>query len=97
MSSKYDLVLEDKIVKLRFILGIVYGFIAYILYRLNIVLFMDNSVTIWFLAGIFYIPSIYYVSAFYGVNKWFPLLMRGLLTYYLAWITIVLVLYGVLG
>ncbi len=89
--------IDDKIVFTRAILGIVFGFIAYLLYRLNVVLFMDVSATIWIFAGILYIASVFYVQKKYMVKRMFLLFLRGILTYYTIWIAEFLILYDLLG
>lgn len=89
--------IDDKIVFIRAVLGIVFGFIAYLLYRLDLVLFMDVSATIWISAGVLFIASIFYVQRKYMVERMFLLFLRGILTYYTIWITEFLVLYDLLG
>ena len=89
--------IDDKIVFVRAILGIVFGFIAYLLYRLNVVLFMDISATIWIFAGILFIASVFYVQKKYMVERMFLLFLRGILTYYTIWIAEFLILYDLLG
>lgn len=89
--------IDDKIVFIRAILGIVFGFIAYLLYRLNAVLFMDVSATIWIFAGILFIASVFYVQKKYMVERMFLLFLRGILTYYTIWIAEFLILYDLLG
>lgn len=89
--------IDDKIVFIRAILGIVFGFIAYLLYRLNVVLFMDVSATIWIFAGILFIASVFYVQKKYMVERMFLLFLRGILTYYTIWIAEFLILYDLLG
>jgi len=89
--------IEDKVVFTRLLAGIIYGFIAYIMYRLGFILLYDNSTTIWFIAGAVYIATMVYVDKRFGVRTWFLLLLRGLLTYYLSWITVLLILYDLLG
>ncbi len=90
--------IDDKIILVRGIAGIIYGFIAYIFYRFGLTLpFMDNSLTIWFIAGIVYVGSAYYIQRKYGVNALFQLFVRGILTFYGSWILCMLILYDLLG
>ncbi len=89
--------IDDKIVKHRAILGLVYGFIAYLIYRLNIVMLFDVSGTIWLFAGIIYIASAFYVQAKYAASGIFQVFIRGIVTYYAIWIIIFLALYDLLG
>ncbi len=89
--------IEDAVVKIRLVLGIIYGFVSYLIYRAGIVLYMDVSTTIWLLAGAIYVASIVYVERRYATGSIFLNLFRGLLTYYATWLIIFLVLYDVLG
>ncbi len=89
--------LDDNIAKLRGILGIVYGIIAYIFYRLGIVLIIDCSATVWILAGIVYIASGFYVQKKYGVSDIWHVFLRGIVTYYGAWLVVFFMLYDLLG
>ncbi len=88
---------EDRIVLLRFMMGLIYGLVAYILYRLNLSIIYDTTTTIWFFAAIIYSASIYIVERKLGGQGLFMLLLRGLLTFYTTWIIIVFVLYDLLG
>ena len=89
--------IEDKIVITRFIMGLVYGFIAYIIYRLGITIVYDVTTTIWILAAIIYSISIYYVGKKFNAEGLFLLLLRGLLTFYITWVALILILYDLLG
>ena len=89
--------IEDRIVITRFIMGLIYGFIAYIVYRLGITIVYDVTTTIWILAAIVYSISIYYVGKKFNAEGLFLLLLRGLLTFYITWIALVLILYDLLG
>ena len=89
--------IEDRIVLIRFIFGIIYGIIAYILYRLNLSLFFDLTTTIWVLAAAAYFPSIVYVEKRMGKRSLYYSFARGILTYYLTWIVIAYILYDLFG
>ncbi len=89
--------IDDKIVKHRAILGLIYGFLAYLTYRLNIIILFDVSGTIWLFAGILYILSAFYVQARYAASGIFQVFIRGFVTYYTVWIIVFLVLYDLLG
>ncbi len=89
--------LEDRIVFVRFITGVVYGFIAYLLYKISFTLFFDTSTTIWFIAGVAYIITMIFVEKKFKAHGWFLVLIRGLLTYYLTWIIVILVLHDLFG
>ena len=92
-----DIVIEDAVVKIRLVLGIIYGFIAYLMYRMGIVLYMDVSTTIWLVAGAIYVASIVYVERKYATGSVFLNLFRGLISYYATWLIVFLVLYDVFG
>jgi len=89
--------IEDRIVIARFIMGLIYGFIAYTVYRLGLTIVYDVTTTIWILAAIVYSISIYYVGKKFNAEGLFLLLLRGLLTFYITWIALVLILYDLLG
>ena len=55
--------LDDAIVLLRALTGLIYALIAYVLYRVGFKLpFMDTGLTIWFFAGIVYVITAYYIQ-----------------------------------
>ncbi len=89
--------IDDRIVKLRAILGFVYGILAYMIYKLNLVVLFDVSGTIWLFAGILYVASGFYVQAKYGASGVFQVFIRGLVTFYTIWIIIFLILYDLAG
>lgn len=89
--------LDDNIVLVRFLAGVIYGFIAYIIYRVNFYIIADAASTIWLLASFLYVCTIYYVYIKFNVQSLFKLLIRGLLTFYGSWILVFLVLYDLLG
>lgn len=92
-----DIGVEDAIVKARFLLGVVYGFVSYLIYRAGIVLYADVSTTIWLIAGIIYVGSIVYVEKKYLTGSVFLNVFRGLISFYATWLIILLVLYDVAG
>ena len=90
--------LDDHIVLLRAIAGVMYALIAYIIYRLGFKLpYMNLGLTIWFLAGVAYVFTAYYIQKTLGVSDFFHLFIRGLLTFYGTWILLFLILYDLLG
>ncbi len=89
--------IEDYIVLIRFIAGLLYGFVAYVIYRVNLALMFDVAFTIWFLAGVVYAATVFYVETKFGYRGFFMTLLRGLMTFYLTWILVVLILYDVIG
>jgi hypothetical protein len=89
--------LDDEIVKFRALLGVIFGFLAYIVYRAGLVLLIDVSATIWFIAGVVYVASGFYVQAKYRLTGIFHVFIRGIVTYYALWIIVFLVLYDLFG
>ncbi len=89
--------IDDEIVKLRAMLGLVFGIIAYILYRIGFILFIDVSATIWFIAGIVYVSSGFYVQSKYGARGVFQIYIRGIVTFYTIWLLTLFILYDLLG
>lgn len=89
--------IEDRVVVTRFIVGFVYGFIAYIFYRLGISIVYDVNTTIWVLAAFVYSITIYFVGKKFNAEGLFLLFLRGLLTFYITWIAMVLILYDLFG
>ncbi|ADI32251.1 hypothetical protein [Staphylothermus hellenicus] len=91
--------LDDRVVIMRAVLGIIYGFISYFLiYKLNIALLtLDLSSTIWVLAGIVYVGSAFYIQYWSRSRSLFLVFIRGLLTFYATWLAIFLTLYDLLG
>ncbi len=89
--------IDDKIILIRFIIGAVYGVVAYIMYRFNMILFVDLSATIWSLAGAVFLASVFYIRLKYRVDSLFKLFIRGLLTFYGTWIIVFLILYDLVG
>ncbi len=89
--------LDDDIVKFRALLGILFGFIAYIFYRIGLVLIIDISATIWLIAGIVYVASGFYVQIKYNLTGIFHTFIRGIVTYYALWIIVFLALYDLFG
>lgn len=91
--------LDDKVVIIRAILGIIYGFVSYFLiYRFNLSLLMlDLSSTIWVLAGTVYVLSAFYIQYWSRSRSLFLVFIRGLLTFYAAWLSLFLVLYDLFG
>ncbi len=88
---------EDRVVFLRFILGLVYGVVSYIIYRFSFTILFDMNTTVWFFAAVLYAISMPIVEYRYKHKGIFILLGRGLLTYYITWLSILLILYDLLG
>jgi len=90
--------IDDKINMIRFIIAVIYGVVAYIMYRFNTTLFSgDLSATIWSLAGAVFLASVFYIRLKYRVDSLFKLFIRGLLTFYGTWIIVFLILYDLVG
>jgi hypothetical protein len=90
--------LDDKVVVLRALIGLLFGLIAYFLYRFNITIFsLDISGTIWVLAGIVYVATAFYVQYWVKTRSLFLIFIRGILTFYSIWIIIFLLLYDLFG
>lgn len=88
------LTIEDHIVFIRLLFGLIYGFVAYTIYRLRISLFtFRTDLLIWMLAAIIYVSTAYYVKRSTGTNSLFHLYLRGLVTFYGSWLIIFLVMY----
>jgi len=88
---------EDRVVLVRFITGLIYGFIAYTMYRLNTIIIIDNSYTIWFFSFIVYLTSGFIVVRVIREKTLFLLFIRGLLTFFLTWIIVALILFDLFG
>jgi hypothetical protein len=91
--------LDDKVVVLRALIGLLFGLIAYFLiYRFNITIFsLDVSSTIWVLAGIVYVATAFYVQYWVRTRSLFLIFIRGILTFYSIWIIVFIALYDLLG
>ncbi|WFO76154.1 hypothetical protein J4526_04795 [Desulfurococcaceae archaeon MEX13E-LK6-19] len=88
---------EDRVVLVRFIIGLIYGFIAYTMYRFNITIIVDNSYTIWFFSFIVYLTSGFIVDRVIREKTLFLLFIRGLLTFFLTWIIVAFILFDLFG
>lgn len=88
---------EDKVVFARFIIGVFYGFIAYIMYRYGFILIINNSYTIWFFSFITYLASGLVVGRIVREKTFFLLMVRGLLTFFLTWIIVAFILFDLFG
>lgn len=94
---KKSIDVEDKIVGIRLLLGLIYGCIAYSIYRFGAELYHDVSWLIWSLSIFVYILSIYIVYIVVKVKTFFLLFIRGLLTFFLSWIIVAFVLFDLIG
>lgn len=91
-----NLKVEDHIVLIRLLLGCIYGFTAYLLFRLNLKLpGLNVDLTIWMLAGFIYVASAFIIKRLLGVSSLFQLYVRGLLTFYGSWLIVFLIMYDV--
>lgn len=77
---------EDKIVLLRLIAGVSYGFLVYLLGLLRTVSLKDLNTFAWTGAAILYAVTIFLAYRLYRPSKAFNLYFRGLLTYYASWL-----------
>ncbi|ADV64516.1 hypothetical protein [Desulfurococcus mucosus] len=83
--------IEDKIWLSRLVTGIVYGVVTYIL-----VLLMgpvEASAITWGLSPMVYYATVMYVAVKYRPVKRMHLYLRGLLSFYTAWLSTVFILY----
>lgn len=91
-----NLKVEDHVVLIRLLLGCIYGFTAYIIYRLGVKLpGLTSDVTIWIIAGFLYVASAFIIRRLLGVSSLFQLYVRGLLTFYGSWLTVFFIMYDV--
>lgn len=91
-----NLKVEDHVVLIRLLLGCIYGFTAYIIYRLGVKLpGLTSDVTIWITAGFLYVASAFIIRRLLGVSSLFQLYVRGLLTFYGSWLTVFFIMYDV--
>jgi len=84
---------EDRIWLTRLLTGVIYGFATYIL-----VYFAGSfqaSLITWSLSPIVYYITIIYVAVKYRPLKRMHLYLRGLLSFYTAWLATVFILYDV--
>lgn len=88
---------EDKVVGIRFLLGLIYGCIAYSIYRFGAVPHYDVSWLVWSLSIFVYILSIYIVYIVVKVKTFFLLFIRGIFTFFLSWIITAFVLFDLIG
>ncbi|WP_448577705.1 hypothetical protein [Thermosphaera sp.] len=78
--------MEDKIVLLRFVAGISYGFLIYLLGLLRIVSLNNLNTFAWTGAAVLYAVTIFLTYRFFKPSKAFNLYLRGLLTFYTSWL-----------
>lgn len=81
---------EDKIVLFRFTIGVVYGVLVFVLS-----LFIDPltlSPYIWGASVLVYYFTLIYVAYKYRPTSRFQLYIRGLATYYAAWLLVSILL-----
>lgn len=90
-SKIKELSVEDKIVLCRFIAGLVYGLIIYILLYYFHPLYLNPYA--WAFSVIAYYFTVLYVLFKYAPGSRFQLYLRGLATFYGTWILLVIILY----
>lgn len=88
---------EDHIVLIRLLFGSIYGFVAYLIYRLRVSIpFVKTDLLIWILAALVYVITAYYVKRTTGSSSLLHLYIRGFATFYGSWLIIFLVMYDLL-
>jgi len=89
--------IDDDIVKIRALAGMVYGFIAYVLYRVSLWGNPLLSSIVWILSVIAYIGTVVYVVKKFGARDWFHGFFRGIVTYFATWLLVLFILYDLIG
>ncbi|MEM0356018.1 MAG: hypothetical protein QXT88_04165 [Desulfurococcaceae archaeon] len=88
------LTIEDHVVLIRLLFGSIFGFVAYLIYRFRISIFIvKTDLLIWILAAAIYVFTAYYVKKITGSTSLLYLYVRGLATFYGSWIIVFLVMY----
>ncbi|AFL66039.1 hypothetical protein Desfe_0126 [Desulfurococcus amylolyticus DSM 16532] len=85
---------EDSIWLIRLASGVVYGIITFIL--LYFMGPLQTSVVTWSLSPIVYYTTIIFVAVRYRPTKRIHLYLRGLLSFYTAWLSTVFILYDLI-
>lgn len=89
--------IDDEIVKIRGLMGLIYGIMAYILYRIGLWSNPLLSSIVWMLSVIVYIGTVIFVVKKLGANDWFHGFFRGIVTYYCTWLLVLFILYDLIG
>ena len=89
--------IDDEIVKIRGLIGLFYGIMTYVLYRIGLWGNPLLSSIVWMLSVIVYIGTILFVAKKLGANDWFHGFFRGIVTYYCTWLLVLFILYDLIG
>jgi len=89
------LAVEDKIVLLRFLVGLAYGVAVFTVSLL--VSPTALSPAAWGTSVIVYYFTTVYVAIKFGVRSWFLVYLRGLATFYGTWMLTAILLYEAIG